>query len=140
MMGHSPRCYIPSIHQQVPEKNIFDFFFYHIWARLTWTIYTRRNIYIGIPLNLSMSGKWNEVPKWSGVTVSQLIYIYTNVGSHSLIMHHMKFDIVSEMFENGGRQELRIRTIHVSYFSNNAVYVYSRIKVIRCLYWLVMHF
>ena len=33
----------------------------------------RRNISIGIPLNLS--GKCNEVPKWSGVTVSQLIYI-----------------------------------------------------------------
>ena len=35
---------------------------------------SRRNISIGIPLNLSIPGKRNEVPKWSGVTVSQLIY------------------------------------------------------------------
>ena len=27
-------------------------------------------------LTSSYQGKWNEVPKWSGVTVSQLIYMY----------------------------------------------------------------
>ena len=38
---------------------------------MTGTPRTRRNISIGIPLNLSMSGKWNEVPEWSGVTLAE---------------------------------------------------------------------
>ena len=42
--------------------------------RVTYKIHNQLDIGLNAS-NASLSGKWNEVPKWSGVTVSQLIYV-----------------------------------------------------------------
>ena len=54
-------------------------------------------------ISISKSGKWNEMPKWSGVTVSQLIYLgskIANIGSGDLWRINQETKIISKTSEN----------------------------------------
>ena len=45
-------------------------------TKLQVTYKIRNQFDIGLDATYAkLSGKWNEIPKWSGVTVSQLIYV-----------------------------------------------------------------
>ena len=46
---------------------------------------------------LSGTGKWNKVPKWSGVTVSQLIYPLLSETKESI---YPKFSVLFHLFHS----------------------------------------
>ena len=63
------------IKKPVITRNTADGFLAHLSRRLIGEliVYPRRDVPVGVPLDLSTVMEWHELPKYNGIQVSQLI-------------------------------------------------------------------